>query len=188
MTDAFALIHFGVVGKRSCHSFNCDAAPDAMLSFDSEGLVVMANKRAEILFGYRREDLIGPSIIPLVPIEIEAIESGNSEILVTGYRRAGSDFLAETSFSAIENHSSPNITATVRDVSIRSEVEAERMRVKSEAERVRLGAVAEHGRLEAAAALGTKFQFVEKPFDQKMLLENVGLALDARLKTLKQDN
>jgi len=43
-----------------------DAAPDAMLSFDSDGLVVMANMRAEVLFGYRREDLIGQSIVPLV--------------------------------------------------------------------------------------------------------------------------
>jgi len=45
-----------------------DAAPDAMLSFDSDGLVVMANMRAEVLFGYRREDLIGQSIVPLVPL------------------------------------------------------------------------------------------------------------------------
>jgi len=36
--------------------------------------------------------------------------------------------------------------------------------------------------LEAEAVLGTEFQFVEKPFDQKMLLENVRLALDAKLR------
>jgi hypothetical protein len=42
--------------------------------------------------------------------------------------------------------------------------------------------------LEAEAVLGTEFQFVEKPFDQKMLLENVRLALDAKIKTLKHDS
>jgi FixJ family two-component response regulator len=33
--------------------------------------------------------------------------------------------------------------------------------------------------LEAEAVLGTGFQLVEKPFDQKMLLDNVRFALDA---------
>ena len=35
--------------------------------------------------------------------------------------------------------------------------------------------------LEAEAVLGTEFQLVEKPFDQKMLLENVRRALDAKV-------
>jgi hypothetical protein len=32
--------------------------------------------------------------------------------------------------------------------------------------------------LEAEAVLGTEFQLIEKPFDQKMLLNNVRIALD----------
>ena len=169
-----------------------DAAPDAMLSFDSDGLVVMANMRAEVLFGYRREDLIGQSIVPLVPIELKAIENGASEILVTSFRRDGTDFLAEISFSKITTHSSPIVTATVRDVSVRSEVEAERMRVKSEAERVRLEAaaalvtakdekaVAEHVRLEAAAALVTAK-------DEKAVAEHVRLEAAAALVTAEDE-
>lgn len=38
--------------------------------------------------------------------------------------------------------------------------------------------------LEAEAVLGTEFQLVEKPFDQKMLLTNVRLALDTKTELL----
>jgi PAS domain S-box-containing protein len=169
-----------------------DAAPDAMLSMDSDGLVVMANRQAETLFGYRREELIGQPVLPLIPIEIKNIEAGTSEILVTSFRHDGSDFLAEISFSTIANESGPIVTATVRDVSVRSEVEAERMRVKAEAEHVRLEAaaalvtakdekaVAEHVRLEAAAALVTAK-------DEKAVAEHVRLEAEAALVTAKDE-
>jgi FixJ family two-component response regulator len=39
--------------------------------------------------------------------------------------------------------------------------------------------------LEAEAVLGTAFHLVEKPFDQKMLLESVRTTLDTQLEEVK---
>ena len=45
-----------------------DAAPDAIIAIDEAGLIVLVNAQAERLFGYRREELIGRPVEPLVPI------------------------------------------------------------------------------------------------------------------------
>jgi len=153
-----------------------------MLSVNEHGLVVMANRQAEILFGYRRAELIGRPILPLVPINFEHSEAGTSEQLITSFRRDGTDFLAEICWSTIASTFGTFYTATVRDVSVRSEVEAERMRVKSEAERVRLEAaaalvtakdekaVAEHVRLEAEVVL----ERLESQLHQSQRMESLG--------------
>jgi PAS domain S-box-containing protein len=169
-----------------------DAAPDAMLSFDRDGLIVMANLRATILFGYERHELIGTPFTSLVSIDLEKIQQDSSGVLSAGHRHDGKGFLAEISLSAIANDSSPLYTATVRDVSARSELEAERVRVKSEAERVRLfveaerikaegeKTVAEQVRLEAEAALVTAK-------GEKSVAERVRLEVAAELVTAEDE-
>jgi PAS domain S-box-containing protein len=165
-----------------------DAAPDAMLSFDDHGSIVMANLQAELLFGYRRELLIGRPVTSLVAIDLEESKQESSGALVAGYFFDGKEFLAEISVSTIANGSNPIVTATIRDVSARSELEAERIRVKSEAERVRLEvaaelvtaegekSVAERVRLEAEAALVTAK-------GEKNVAERVRLEAEAALVT-----
>jgi hypothetical protein len=103
----------------------------------------MANVRAEKLFGYRPEELIGRPITSLVAINLDESERESSGILLTGFCSDGEEFLAEISVSTIANDSHPIVTATIRDVSARSKLEAERIRVKSDAERVRLEMAAE---------------------------------------------
>src|SRR5580698_1791552 len=52
-----------------------ESAPDAILQVDSMGLIVLANRTAELVFGYSRDELIGMSVDALVP---EAARSGHA--------------------------------------------------------------------------------------------------------------
>ena len=115
-----------------------NAAPDAMISVDGEGLIVMANLHAERLFGYEHGTLIGSPIAPLLPIDLEDSSGVSTGAQIIGCHSDGREFPAEISLSTLSMGSESIVTIIVRDVSERSEIDAERIRVKSEAERVRL--------------------------------------------------
>jgi PAS domain S-box-containing protein len=117
-----------------------DAAPDAILSLDVDGLVVMANVQAQLLFGCDHRELMGMPMTKLLPIESVASADDSIGLLMIGTRCNGSEFLAEVSLSTLVVGSNRITTVIVRDVSVREEVEAERIAVKSEAEGVRLEA------------------------------------------------
>ena len=44
-----------------------EAAPDAMIGGDDDGLIRFANRQVEVLFGYPRAELIGRPVEVLVP-------------------------------------------------------------------------------------------------------------------------
>jgi PAS domain S-box-containing protein len=49
-----------------------EAAPNAMVVANSEGLITLVNSRTEQLFGYGREELIGQSVERLVPANVRS--------------------------------------------------------------------------------------------------------------------
>jgi PAS domain S-box-containing protein len=129
-----------------------EAVPDAMVCVDAAGRIVLVNAQTERLFGYRRDELTGQPVEILVP---DAIKAGHpahragyvadprprpmgAGIELAGRRRDGSTFPAEISLSAIDTGEGILVSAGVRDVSERLELQAERERLKSEAERDRL--------------------------------------------------
>jgi PAS domain S-box-containing protein len=159
-----------------------NAAPDAMLVIDEAGLIVLVNTQAEQLFGYRREELIGRPVEPLVPIADPKFRPHATGLQMVGRRRDGSEFLTEISVSTMAIDTGLLISATVRDATERIEVEAELVRVNKEAERVRLEAeadritaegeksVAEGVRLEAAADR----ERLEAQLHQSQRMESLG--------------
>ena len=44
-----------------------DAVPDALVGVDRAGVIRYVNRRAQSLFGYERDDLVGQPIETLVP-------------------------------------------------------------------------------------------------------------------------
>jgi PAS domain-containing protein len=44
-----------------------ESAPDAMVIVDADGTIVLLNARAEVLFGYPREELLGQPVEVLLP-------------------------------------------------------------------------------------------------------------------------
>jgi PAS domain S-box-containing protein len=125
-----------------------DAAPEAMLAVDEAGLIVLVNGRAEELFGYRREELLGTPVELLVPIADPKYQQHATGLQMVGRRHDGSEFLTETSVSTVVTDTGLLIFATIRDATERIEVEVERVREKKEAERVRLEAEADRVKAE----------------------------------------
>jgi len=151
-----------------------DSAPIAMLVVDDAGLVVFLNAEAERLFGYPREVLIGKAVDPLVSIGQPGIAASKPGSEMPGRRQDGTQFTASIALSTVVTESGRLISATIRDVSERNEVEAEAEVVRVEAEAERLKAerektVAEQVRLEAEADRVTAEQ--EKTVAEQVRLE-----------------
>jgi PAS domain S-box-containing protein len=163
-----------------------DAAPDALLSFDSAGLIVMANRQTELLFGYGRKELIGVPVCLLLPIDLHEDLVASVSSLMTGRGLDGHEFQVEMSRSIISTDRGPMVTATIRDVSASIELEEERVRVKTEAERVRLVAeddlvIADGAKTEAERVrLEAEVELVRAK-DEKTVAERVRLEAEAEL-------
>lgn len=114
-----------------------EAAPDAMVLADAEGVIRLVNRRTEELFGYPREELIGESVEVLLPFSLRARHVGHrgsyaldprvrpmgAALELSARRRDGSSFPVEVSLSPLETDSGLLVSAAVRDVSERQRAE-----------------------------------------------------------------
>lgn len=115
-----------------------EAAPDAMLIVDRDGLILLLNSHVEKLFGYARGELIGMSVETLVPTRFRAQHPGHrggyfrdskprpmgAGVDLSGLRKDGTEFPAEISLSPVDTELGVMVTAAVRDVTTRRRVEA----------------------------------------------------------------
>jgi PAS domain S-box-containing protein len=131
-----------------------EAAPDAIVGVTPDGAISLVNAQAERLFGYHRDELLDQRIEILVPDRARHLHPAHR----TGYftqpqprpmgagmqlaarRKDGTEFPAEISLSALDTEDGPMVSAAIRDVTDRLEVQAERERLKTAAERERLEA------------------------------------------------
>ncbi|MEN3304143.1 MAG: hypothetical protein V7603_345 [Micromonosporaceae bacterium] len=131
-----------------------EAAPDAIVGVTPDGAITLVNAQAERLFGYHRDELLGQPIEILVPDRVRqqhpAHRSGyfahpqprpmGAGMQLAARRKDGTEFPAEISLSALDTEDGPVVSAAIRDVTERLEVQAERERLKTAAERERLEA------------------------------------------------
>jgi diguanylate cyclase (GGDEF)-like protein/PAS domain S-box-containing protein len=115
-----------------------DAAPDALVTSDSHGLIRMANRRAEVLFGYPRELLLGnPVAMLFAERERERFLATSSELLrgqgekflelesndTWALHADMSEFPVSIRLSPSTSDEGPLITADIRDISERKKAE-----------------------------------------------------------------
>jgi PAS domain S-box-containing protein len=114
-----------------------EAAPDAIVGVNADGVIVLVNAQAERLFGYPRDELLGERLELLVPEAERAAHPGHREAYtrdprprpmgagmeLAGRRKDGTEFPAEISLSAIETNEGMIISAAVRDVTSRKRAE-----------------------------------------------------------------
>lgn len=122
-----------------------DSAPDAIVIVDREGRIDMVNNQTENWFGYNRDELIGEPVEILVPERFRQIHvsyrnhfnahpgtrpmGANADL--TGRRKDGSEFPVEISLSPSSFADEPWVTAIVRDISARKEIEAARLQAQN---------------------------------------------------------
>jgi PAS domain S-box-containing protein len=112
-------------------------APDAILQVDPAGAIVIANRTAETMFGYSREELMGNKVDLLIP---EANRAGHAAhrksfaaagltrpmglgLELFALRKDGTTFPVEISLSPMRTESGVHVTAVIRDVTERKQTE-----------------------------------------------------------------
>jgi PAS domain S-box-containing protein len=110
-----------------------DSTPDPILLLDSTGIIRLANKRTEHVFGYRAAELIGNDVKMLVPerlypqmtqyryrfLEGQGELPTGWDIELTARRKDGTEFPAEISLSRIESIEGFFLSVDIRDVTVR---------------------------------------------------------------------
>jgi PAS domain S-box-containing protein len=115
-----------------------EVAPDAILGVDIAGRIIIVNAKAEQLFGYSRDHLLGQFVELLVPTagggatvpmrpSIAGYEVADrphvSGVEVEAQRADGSRFPAEVSLSTLDTEDGVIISAAIRDITERKEAE-----------------------------------------------------------------
>jgi two-component system, sensor histidine kinase len=134
-----------------------DAAPDALIIVDAEGMVRFANAQASVLFGYTHEELVGLHLDRLIPERFRArhlvhrqayfaaprLRPMGAGLALFARRRDGGEFPVEISLSPVSAERAL-VAAAIRDATERKRVEAEIRTAREVAEQAR--AAAEHAR------------------------------------------
>jgi PAS domain S-box-containing protein len=115
-----------------------DAAPDALIIIDVDGVIRFANREASVLFGYTHQELVGTSVERLIPERFRSQHAGHRDsyfaasrlrpmgagLVLFARRQDGSEFPVEISLSPV-GAERPLVAAAIRDVTERKRVEAE---------------------------------------------------------------
>ncbi len=115
-----------------------EAAPDAMVIVDADGHIELVNRQVEVLFGHRREDLIGQQVEVLIPHHFRAkhpdfrrryadrprTREMGAGLELSGLRADGTEFPVEISLSPLGSDNGVSYAATIRDVTERKSAEA----------------------------------------------------------------
>jgi len=97
-----------------------EAAPDAMLITTADGEIVLANSRADHLFGYSRQELLGKNIRMLVPSwALSSYHVGE----LAAVCKDGSTFPSEISSSPLQTAEGLLVTSAIRDITERKRAE-----------------------------------------------------------------
>jgi PAS domain S-box-containing protein len=91
-------------------------ATDAMLLIDDQERIVFANAATTQIFGWSEAELIGKPLARLIP-EFPRTEESPIAREVVAWRKGGSEFPAEISFTAVMRDGRRHMTGFVRDIS-----------------------------------------------------------------------
>ena len=115
-----------------------EAAPDAIVVVDREGIIVGINALTEEMFGYSRADLLDQKIELLVPERFRVAHQGERRSYsqaprtrpmgldreLWGRRKSGHEFLVQISLSPIKSGGETLVTSIIRDVTTQRAAEA----------------------------------------------------------------
>jgi PAS domain S-box-containing protein len=114
-----------------------ESAPDALLVCDRRGRIVMANRQAELLFGYERRNLLRRPAGMLCPQHLRDGHPLSAEVLARlalvpqttparearALTRSGAEIPVEISLASIEHQGRPLVAVAIRDLRERRRTE-----------------------------------------------------------------
>jgi PAS domain S-box-containing protein len=115
-----------------------DTAPDAMVVVGRDETIAFVNAQTEVLFGYKREDLLGKPLDTLIPQRFRGahgahvvryfsrpdVRSMGSGLELFGLRADGTEIAIEVSLSPVEIAEGVFVSAAIRDITERKRLEA----------------------------------------------------------------
>jgi PAS domain S-box-containing protein len=121
-----------------------EAAPDAILLVDGAGRITLVNAQTEVLFGYRRDELVGQPVEQLLPERVRdrhiaqrrryqsdpKTRPMGAGLELAGRRKDGSEFPVEISLSPMSTPDGVLVVSIIRDVTSQRQV-AEALRLQS---------------------------------------------------------
>jgi PAS domain S-box-containing protein len=126
-----------------------EAAPDAMVLVNADGVIVLVNVQAERQFGYHRDELAGKNLLTLIPdvgqriAEVVASPGDPAAREITsierdGRRKDGSQLPIEITLSTLQSAEGVLVAVAIRDITSRKKVEARLLQTLEELERSNL--------------------------------------------------
>jgi PAS domain S-box-containing protein len=114
-----------------------EASPDAMIFANEKGLIVLVNHQTEVIFGYKKNEIIGQQIDILIP---EDLRAGHKEhrgnyfahpkvrpmgvgLELFALRKDGTRFPVEISLAPIVTEEGTLVAASLRDITERKKLE-----------------------------------------------------------------
>lgn len=125
-----------------------DSAPDATVIVDEKGAIQMINHQTENLFGYTRDELVGKQVEILIPADLHnkhrhhrasfantpRVRTMGAGIELHAVKKGGIMFPVEISLSPIQTEEGMLVSASVRDITVRKELENELKKTNAELE------------------------------------------------------
>jgi PAS domain S-box-containing protein len=122
-----------------------EAAPDATVLVNSDGLIERVNAQVEHLFGYNRDELIGKKVEVLLPERYRGVHTFHRQeyfselrtrpmgagLDLYGRRKDGSEFPLDIMLSPVDVEGGPYVIGAIRDITERKQMEAELSEVQS---------------------------------------------------------
>ncbi len=116
-----------------------ESAPDGQILVNAYGEITRLNARAEALFGYRREELLGKPVEILLPDRFHArhirhrlvylaeqrLRPMGVDLELFARRKDGSEFQVDIMLNPVQTERENMVIAAIRDISERKQMEAE---------------------------------------------------------------
>ena len=126
-----------------------DAAPDAMIIIDDQGIIRFANRQVTALFGYAHDDIVGRRVEELMPERFRKRHVSHRQdytaalrlrpmgagLALFGRRQDGTEFPVEISLSPIAAGDNVLVAAAIRDVTDSKRIESELRAAQQSADR-----------------------------------------------------
>lgn len=107
-----------------------EAAPDAMVVVDADGVIVLANAQVEVVFGYARDEIVGRPVEMLLPARLlerhrahragfiaePHVRAMGADLDLLARRRDGTEFPVEISLGPVQTENGLLICAVIRDI------------------------------------------------------------------------